>query len=230
MSQRRSSFGAAMLEAQLLPAAPRQQRLGGRSHRVHDPLMTMGSTLHRVYLVARAGIAVGALAWVGAGLGLANGSATSIRASSGQGSATAILYLAAASLSLGSPSPRDFSGNPLVPGGNQRSVSYLLSHDGYSASLSVRRSGTLEVIWTALGATGPITLATGKVTYRTEGDQRFQLRLTRNGRAALTRGTKLTFRISGWYGRTTKDRDWLCLCEATERSTHKLVFSNACGP
>lgn len=122
----------------------------------------------------------------------------------------------------------DFTGN--VPDRNQRAVGYLLSHGGYSVPLSVRRAGTLEVVWTALGAKGPITLATGKGVYTGPGGDRFQLRLTRNGRAALERMSKLTLRIAGWYGRSVLHRSRLCLYEVDENSAHSLVFTDSCGP
>jgi hypothetical protein len=186
--------------------------------------------LHRVSVATRAGVAVGLLAWFGVAVGssVANGSAKPVGKPGGQRSATATVHLAKAT--PGSPFPDDFSGNPLVPGRDQRSVTYLLSHDGYSAPLSVRRSGTLEVIWTAIEATGPITLATGEGTYHEPGAQRFKLRLTRNGRAVLTRQAKLTFRVAGWYGRKVRERSWMCLYEVNETAAHKLVFANACGP
>jgi hypothetical protein len=188
--------------------------------------------MHRVYLATHAGITAGVLAWVGVavGSGVANGSAKPVGISSGQRPATVTTYVAEASVSVRSPFPDDFTGNPLLPGRNQRSVSYLLSHDGYDASLSGRRSGTLEVTWTALRAAGSITLSTGQGSYGARGDQRFGLRLTRRGRAALTRTTSLTFRVAGRYGRTPRDRPWLCLYVVAENSAHKLVFSNACGP
>jgi hypothetical protein len=188
--------------------------------------------LHRISLATRAGIAIGVLAWFGVAVSssVANGSAKPVGISGGQGSAIASMPLGEASLSQRSPFPEDFAGNPLVPGRTQRSVTYLLSRDGYSALLSVRRSGTLEVTWTALRATGPITLATGEGTYHEPGKQRFQLRLTRSGRAALARTKKLTFRVAGWYGRKVRDRSWMCLYEVNVTSAHKLVFSNACGP
>lgn len=187
---------------------------------------------HRVHLVARAGIGAAVIAGVAVAInpGVATGLAEPAGSSGDQRLTTVEIHLAKASLSARSPFPDDFTGNPLIPGPNQRSVTYLLSHDGYTASLSVRHLGTLEVIWTALGATRPLTLATGKGTYYAAGDGRFHLRLTGNGRAVLTRGAKLTIRVAGWYGRATRDRAWLCLYEATESSSHKLVFSNACGP
>jgi hypothetical protein len=140
------------------------------------------------------------------------------------------VYLTEASLSVRSPFPDDFTGNPLLPARDQRSVTYLLSHDGYSAPLSVRRPGTLEVTWTAYEAAKLVTSATGHGSYHAPGGQRFQLRLTLRGREVLANTTNATFRIAGWYGRTVGDRSLLCLYEATESSAHKLVFSNACGP
>jgi hypothetical protein len=140
------------------------------------------------------------------------------------------MYLARASLNVKSPFPHDFTGNPLVPGRNQRSVTYVVSHDGYRAPLSVSRAGTLEVVWTAYEAKKPITLATGQGSYHAAGARSFHVQLTRVGRALLTRTTKLTFWVAGWYGHTVTNHSWLCLYEVTENSAHNLVFSNACGP
>jgi hypothetical protein len=137
---------------------------------------------------------------------------------------------APASLALQSPFPTDFTGNPLVPALSDRSVSYLLSNDGYTAPLSVRRAGTLKVTWIALGTRTPQTLATGHDNYAAAGTHEFQMRLTRDGRTALAGTPKLNFWVAGSYARAGKDGSWLCLYQVTENPAHKLVFSNACGP
>ena len=139
-------------------------------------------------------------------------------------------HLAETSRGARSPFPNDFTGNPLLPGHNQRSVAYLLSNGGYSAPLWIRRTGTLRVTWIAVGASTPITLATGQGRYRAPGEHQFRLRLTRDGRTALRRTTDVSFWVAASYARTARDPAWLCVYQVTVDSAHKLVFSNACGP
>ena len=123
-------------------------------------------------------------------------------------------------------------GNPMIPPGQQSSLAYLFTHDGYRTAVTVGTIGRLEITWTSRLDDKNVTLASGQASYTARGDHAFRLRLTRKGKALLRTSRHLAFSDTAWYiTRNPSNLQWgECRYRATETTGHALKFGAlSCG-
>lgn len=131
---------------------------------------------------------------------------------------------------LPSPFPGDIDSNPMIPQGQQDSITYLLAHGGFTTSVAVRTPGRLEITWTTSVKHRQQTLASGQTSYHTRGNHTFRLRLTKEGKSTLRAGKRLALTIHGWYvTRNPSNLQWTaCFYHATESARKHLSFGSTC--